>query len=948
MQVAAVEGAGGEGAGAAAVEGAAAAGAAAAREGPRSSRLRGTDFLPSAAVIAKPGKDSKLHRVTMSDSNQRMIEELLLKLNGGTVPPAVAEAQAARPRAAGRGAFIAQRAAPGPPAAPVAPHYATPPSGDVEEDDFWGEEDGEGEGEEGEEEWDEEGEGEEGEEGEEEDEEDDEEYDEEEDEEDEDGEEGYEEGEGEGEEGYVDGVAGPVEEERAEEMPADALYDLLSGMGFPAELVAEALEEAGRRAGGRALLETALDYLERRVKELEAARPAQPAPASSSSSSAHAAHAAHAAPAPGVDDKAVERMGRFGFRRAECAAALAACGGDDDAALEGLARSLAAASLAGPWALPPGLAEAEAAAERADECTALESMFGPDFSSNADGTRLCIKFDHDAQKIFDRPPPGVRKIVIATNIAETSITIDDVVFVIDSGRMKENQYDPANNMSALVETWIPRASARQRRGRAGRVQAGHCFYLFTRHRHAQMADYQLPEMARVPLEELCLQIRLLDLGSVQEFLAKAVEPPPPAAVQRALRTLIEVDALRDEGAQELTPLGVHLAALPVDVRIGKMLIYGAVFDCLDPVLTIAAGMAFRSPFVSPIEAREEADRARRALATGCSDHLTLVRAYDGWITARREGGRDRERQYVRDNFLSPNTLRMISDMRRQFRELLAEIGFLRRGGRGRRCAPPPRPAPSVPSLTPAKGPAAASGDGEAGDGLLGAEDGGVDDVLGDEEAPEADAASSAASAAAASNANAANERMIKAVLVAGLFPNVLRVEPQTGLQARPPPPGSNQRWQGPFVLKDREGNVALHPSSVNYGVEKGVDGKWAVFQQKVKTSQTRGPGPTPTGRGGAGLGQVFVRDLTAVSPYALLLFGGKVAVRGGSGAAVPVEIDGWIRFEMERGVAVLVRELRARLDALLADKIARPGMDVAATPAAREVARAIVRLLSTE
>ena len=101
---------------------------------------------------------------------------------------------------------------------------------------------------------------------------------------------------------------------------------------------------------------------------------------------------------------------------------------------------------------------------------------------------------------------GVRKVVLSTNIAETSVTIDDVVFVIDCGRHKENRFDPINRMPQLMETWVARANSRQRRGRAGRVRPGHVFFLFTRERSKNMAEFQTPEMHRVPLDELCLQV----------------------------------------------------------------------------------------------------------------------------------------------------------------------------------------------------------------------------------------------------------------------------------------------------------------------------------------------------------------------------------------------------------------------------------------------------------
>ena len=115
----------------------------------------------------------------------------------------------------------------------------------------------------------------------------------------------------------------------------------------------------------------------------------------------------------------------------------------------------------------------------------------------------------EQRRVFERPPHGVRKVVLATNIAETSITIDDAVFVIDSGRAKSAMFDERKQMRRLVDVWISQAEARQRAGRAGRVRAGHAFKLYTRQRYTQsMLPARVPEMLRGPLQELCLQLRL--------------------------------------------------------------------------------------------------------------------------------------------------------------------------------------------------------------------------------------------------------------------------------------------------------------------------------------------------------------------------------------------------------------------------------------------------------
>ena len=273
--------------------------------------------------------------------------------------------------------------------------------------------------------------------------------------------------------------------------------------------------------------------------------------------------------------------------------------------------------------------------------------------------------------IFEPPREGVRKIVISTNIAETSITIEDCVFVIDAGRVKENRYDNVNKMATLQEVWVSQASAKQRRGRAGRVRDGYCYHLFSSGTHDdELDEYTLPEMLRVPLDETILQIKLLNLceGRADTFLGNAVNPPPAAAITNAMESLRDLQALDSAHNDVLTTLGYHLATLPVEPRIGKMLCFGAIFNCLDPVLTIAASMSARNPFMAPLDKRELADEAKRKLAPETmSDHMTLLAAYQGWEDAHRDASRS-PWKFVHDNFLSNNSLTMIRDLRVQVRE----------------------------------------------------------------------------------------------------------------------------------------------------------------------------------------------------------------------------------------------------------------------------------------
>ncbi|XP_037406195.1 DExH-box ATP-dependent RNA helicase DExH1-like isoform X1 [Triticum dicoccoides] len=276
------------------------------------------------------------------------------------------------------------------------------------------------------------------------------------------------------------------------------------------------------------------------------------------------------------------------------------------------------------------------------------------------------------REIFDRAPANMRKIVLATNIAESSITIDDVVYVIDCGKAKETSYDALNKLACLLPSWISKASAHQRRGRAGRVQPGVCYRLYPKVIHDAMPQFQLPEILRTPLQELCLTIKSLQLGAVASFLAKSLQPPDPLSVKNAIELLKTIGALDD--LEELTYLGRHLCTLPLDPNIGKMLLIGSVFQCLDPALTIAAALAYRNPFVLPIDRKEEADAVKRSFAgDSCSDHIALLKAFEAWKEAKRSG---RERSFCWENFLSPMTLKMMDDMRNQFFDLLSDIGFV--------------------------------------------------------------------------------------------------------------------------------------------------------------------------------------------------------------------------------------------------------------------------------
>ncbi|XP_061916273.1 ATP-dependent DNA/RNA helicase DHX36 [Entelurus aequoreus] len=430
-------------------------------------------------------------------------------------------------------------------------------------------------------------------------------------------------------------------------------------------------------------------------------------------------------------------------------------------------------------------------------------------------------------QVFKRPPPGVRKIVIATNIAETSITIDDVVYVIDGGKIKETNFDTNNNISTMTAEWVSLANAKQRKGRAGRVCPGKCYHFYNGLRASLLDDYQLPEIMRTPLEELCLQIKILKLGSIAVFLQKTIDPPAEKAVHLAIKNLQNLNAL--DHSENLTALGVHLARLPVEPHIGKLILFGALLGCLDPVLTIAASLSFKDPFFIPLGKEKMADMRRKTLSRNSkSDHLTVVNAFQGWEDAKQRGARC-ERDYCWDNFLSANTLKMLQNMKGQFAEHLMHTGF-------------------VSSRYP-KDPK--------------------------------------------SNVNSDNEKLIKAVIVAGLYPKVAMIRPS-----------HSRKRPGVKVYTQPDGKVCIHPKSVNYEETK-FNYTWLIYHLKMRTSS------------------IFLYDCTEVSPFSLLFFGGDVTIQKDEDQET-IAVDQWIVFRSPARIAHLVKSLKKEMDSLLEDKIRNP------------------------
>ncbi|RHY22980.1 hypothetical protein DYB32_009338 [Aphanomyces invadans] len=264
----------------------------------------------------------------------------------------------------------------------------------------------------------------------------------------------------------------------------------------------------------------------------------------------------------------------------------------------------------------------------------------------------------DQRRVFQRPPPSMTKVIVATNIAETSVTIDDVSVVIDAGRVKQMRHDTKTQTSFLTEVWIAQANA-----------------------------MPIAEIHRAPLTSLTLQLHeLLRDESVGQFWPELLEPPPEQAVRDATLELIQLGALDYDGdgavpeedmagspsKLKLTALGHHLAKLPLDVRVGKMLLYASIFHVSRPAAIVAAILESKSPFVAPHGQEKAMDAARRQFATFNSDLLTDLSAFLAWEAC----GKDRDRAFCTKHFLNRVALVEIDQLAASFERLLVDLGFI--------------------------------------------------------------------------------------------------------------------------------------------------------------------------------------------------------------------------------------------------------------------------------
>ena len=500
------------------------------------------------------------------------------------------------------------------------------------------------------------------------------------------------------------------------------------------------------------------------------------------------------------------------------------------------------------------------------------------------------------------------------------------------------------NMSSLTEVFVSRASAKQRAGRAGRVRPGHCWRLYSNEYllSSLVEENSAPEIKRVPLEEVVLQVLLLKLGLPEHFLGQCLEPPAMSQIKSSVNCLLDIKAILPRPTLPLTALGYHLAQMPVDVKIGKMLITASLLDCIEPALTVAAALGGKSPFVSPPFKRAEASKAHSTFTSSYnfslaaekysisfpvttkeeklridsrnrddltppndvffSDHLACVNAYNMWEKIFHSHGNAVAFDYCREYYLSYNALNDIMKLRQNFKKHLQTSGFLP-GGQ---------------------------------------EDLDVDNINEMDFEIEIEQNSKVASLTmdflSLSSTAGTGYGTMRCALCAGLYPQVVRVsrfEDQIVKTAKKTRSGGGNRPRELAPLRIMQGDgveVHVHPNSlthdfVKYLLEGGqgsgqgmskpqkIKDAYIVYHKKILSSK------------------VFLHDCTSVPTAAILIFGGDVLIsrtRKGvsSDANVMVTVGSWIHFKMKELHAVLFRRLQLEMDALLRIKVENPSNDV--------------------
>ncbi|KAG8385480.1 hypothetical protein BUALT_Bualt03G0049700 [Buddleja alternifolia] len=273
----------------------------------------------------------------------------------------------------------------------------------------------------------------------------------------------------------------------------------------------------------------------------------------------------------------------------------------------------------------------------------------------------------DQDIIFSPTPRGKRKVIISTNIAETSLTLEGVVYVVDCGFSKQRFYNPMIDIENLVVTPISKASARQRAGRAGRIRPGKCYRLYTEEYFInEMSADGIPEMQRSNLVSCVIQLKALGIDNILGFDWPA--SPSPEALIRALEVLYSLGVL-DDDAKLTSPAGFQVAEIPLDPMVSKMILASNDYGCSEEVITIAAVLSIQSIWFSGRGAQKELDEARLRFAAAEGDHVTFLNVYKGFI------GSGKSSNWCHKNHVNYHAMKKVDEIRQQLRRIAQRLGI---------------------------------------------------------------------------------------------------------------------------------------------------------------------------------------------------------------------------------------------------------------------------------
>ncbi|KAF9608754.1 hypothetical protein IFM89_010886 [Coptis chinensis] len=273
----------------------------------------------------------------------------------------------------------------------------------------------------------------------------------------------------------------------------------------------------------------------------------------------------------------------------------------------------------------------------------------------------------DQDLIFSPTPRGKRKVIVSTNIAETSLTLEGIVYVVDSGFSKQRFYNPISDIENLVVAPISKASARQRAGRAGRVRSGKCYRLYTEEYFVnEMSAEGIPEMQRSNLVSCVIQLKALGIDNILGFDWPA--SPAPEAMIRALEVLYSLGII-DDDAKLTSPIGFQVAEIPLDPMISKMILSGSLLGCLEEVITIAAILSVQSIWVSVRGVQKEMDEVKLRFAAAEGDHVTYLNVYKAFLQSGKSS------QWCYKNFINYHAMRKVMETREQLKRITQRLGI---------------------------------------------------------------------------------------------------------------------------------------------------------------------------------------------------------------------------------------------------------------------------------